>query len=397
MRSVASRFSVPVSSSISRANVRVRLQLRIVLDDDEQARERARLGVGRRDLLGGRLSRRPSSRARRRPPGTRPAPAARSPSPSRPDSESGRCAAAAGSRPGPLRLDRLFLRRELVVRAPGREPAPTTERHRRCHRESACRSRCSLSSSVVLAWSDHWLTRRPPAHQPPEAPPPPLRPPPNPPKPPPPPPPPPKPPNPPPNPPPKPPTPPGQPLQRARPRRRGPPRPRGPPRLIAQHDHQNDDTPTTIAQIRTGRVGCVRVRRLRHIGQRDAAPLGDALNDPRRARPAGPRRNRPLAKRRQHRLADRLAREAVGDELLEAVADFDPDAPLLRPRAGSGRRCPGPSCRCRRCSKSLTAYSSIDPNGAIVLTVDDDDDVAGGVASSARMRAIEFRALDRHR
>ena len=80
----------------------VRLQQRVVFDDDEQPGERRRLLVGGLNFLLRWSARRPAWRANRRWPGTRRAPAARSPWSSRPGSGSGRCGAGAGSRPAPI-------------------------------------------------------------------------------------------------------------------------------------------------------------------------------------------------------------------------------------------------------------------------------------------------------
>jgi hypothetical protein len=60
----------------------------------------------------------------------------------------------------------------------------------------------------------------------------------------------------------------------------------------------------------------------RHVLQFDAAPLGNAVDDPGRAGEQA-RRVVAVAELRPHHLANRLAGEAVGDELLEVVADLD--------------------------------------------------------------------------
>ena len=66
-----------------------------------------------------------------------------------------------------------------------------------------------------------------------------------------------------------------------------------------------------------------------------------------------------------------LAGEAVGDPLFEAVADFDPDPPLLHRDEDQQRRCP---CRASpmprpRFSNSLTAYSRMSRTAPTVSTV----------------------------
>ena len=70
-------------------------------------------------------------------------------------------------------------------------------------------------------------------------------------------------------------------------------------------------------------------------------------------------------------VAARLAGEAVGDPLLEAVADLDPDAPFLRARAGSAAPLSLPFSPMPRpwFSNSLTAYSRMSPYGSMVGTV----------------------------
>src|SRR6185295_13031408 len=71
-----------------------------------------------------------------------------------------------------------------------------------------------------------------------------------------------------------------------------------------------------------------RRRGLRHVLERDAAALGDAVDDPRRAREQ-PGAVVAAAELRRDHLPDGLAGEAVSDELLERVADLDVDAPVL--------------------------------------------------------------------
>ena len=72
-----------------------------------------------------------------------------------------------------------------------------------------------------------------------------------------------------------------------------------------------------------------------------------------------------VAELRGDGVADRLAGEAVGDELLEVVADLDSAPGDPRPRRRSAGRCPCPCRRCRgrRSRTSSPAYSSMSPYG----------------------------------
>ena len=93
-------------------------------------------------------------------------------------------------------------------------------------------------------------------------------------------------------------------------------------------DQNRDEDPEADRHRKRRRIALAR-RRLRrgHAIERDAAPLRDPLNDARRA---GEQADAELAgaELRRHAPA-RFAGEAVGDELLEVVPDFDLDARFL--------------------------------------------------------------------
>ena len=103
-----------------------------------------------------------------------------------------------------------------------------------------------------------------------------------------------------------------------------------------------------------------------------------------------------LPELRRHVVAADLAGEAVGDELLEVVADLDPHPPVLDGHQDEQRRCPCPSGRCRgrgsRTSSPRTrrcrAY------GCERLDGGDDDDVAAGALQRADER-VHRAALSR--
>src|SRR3954464_3934322 len=65
----------------------------------------------------------------------------------------------------------------------------------------------------------------------------------------------------------------------------------------------------------------------RHALESNATSPGDPLNHPRRSSEQ-PGAVLTVAEGRQHRLPDRVAGKAVRDELLEPVADLNPDAAL---------------------------------------------------------------------
>jgi len=89
-------------------------------------------------------------------------------------------------------------------------------------------------------------------------------------------------------------------------------------KTIRMRIHQGKPVP-----VRTGR------RRLaRNVLEGHPAALGDPGDDPRRAGEQA-RAVIPGTKLRGHDVADRVAREAVGNELLEVVSDFDLDPPVV--------------------------------------------------------------------
>src|SRR5262249_31370500 len=93
-------------------------------------------------------------------------------------------------------------------------------------------------------------------------------------------------------------------------------------------DQNRDEDPEDRRQRHGRRVALARLRsRYGYAVERDASLLGDALDDARRAHEQAPAESSRGEVRRHH--AARFAGEAVGDELLEVVADFDLDAPLL--------------------------------------------------------------------
>src|SRR5204863_1272688 len=88
-----------------------------------------------------------------------------------------------------------------------------------------------------------------------------------------------------------------------------------------QHDHpERDRSSGSRTPVEGGRA---------HALERHAACLRDASDNPLRAREQ-PRPVLTLAEERRHELAARLAGGAVRDPLLEVVADFDADLPLLQ-------------------------------------------------------------------
>ena len=96
--------------------------------------------------------------------------------------------------------------------------------------------------------------------------------------------------------------------------------------------------------------------------QRHVAPLRDARND---AGDAGeqPGAVRAAAELRRHVLPADLAGKTVGDELLEVVADFDPDLAIVDREQHEGSPLSFPRCPIPRpwFSNILTAYSRMSP------------------------------------
>src|SRR5947207_8405307 len=100
--------------------------------------------------------------------------------------------------------------------------------------------------------------------------------------------------------------------------------------VAARHDDDRDDDPEKQAE---GKVDAAAARRLggtrdRDVGNRDVALLCDVVDDPRR-RLEQPGAVLLFPEGRRNRFADGLPGVAVGNELLEVVADFDGHLPVV--------------------------------------------------------------------
>src|SRR5262249_23106719 len=104
--------------------------------------------------------------------------------------------------------------------------------------------------------------------------------------------------------------------------------PPAPGAAAAAAQQQRDDDENDDRRNRESLAAALGPRLARHVGQRDAALLGDAGDDAGRAREQ-PGAELAVPERGHDDGADRLAGEAVGDELLEVVAGFDPDRAVV--------------------------------------------------------------------
>src|SRR5688572_12395779 len=89
-----------------------------------------------------------------------------------------------------------------------------------------------------------------------------------------------------------------------------------------QHDEPEENRPARFLVVDAPR------RRARDVRQDDVAPLGNSPDDPRRARQQ-PGAVLATPELRRHVVAADFARESIGDELLEVIADFHPDFAIL--------------------------------------------------------------------